>query len=127
MTRKQKTRPNILALDLDGTLLSYDGYHEGVFGTPFKGMVEQLHILKKSGWVIVIWTCRQDTPELRHHLDFHEIPYDHINKHPWDLGRSRKMGADIYLDDRGLQFNGISDNLANEIMDHRFWWEDVSW
>jgi hypothetical protein len=122
-------RPKILALDLDGTLLHYDGgsYAPKEFGAPIRGMVEELNRLREAGWKIVIWSCRPESPELREHLDEHEVPYDYINDHPWNgPDGPRKIHADAYLDDKGFRFNGIAEGLANRIMSTKPWWQEAA-
>lgn len=120
-------RPKILALDLDGTALNYDGDFRGAsLGEAVRGMVEELSRLKEQGWVIVIWTCRDDSAELRDHLRRQQIPFDFVNDHPWNTQQSRKIVADVYVDDRGVPFNGIATGLADKILAHRPWWRS-SW
>jgi len=117
------SRPHILALDLDGTVLSYDGNFDiKKFGQVVKGMVEELTKLKDAGWAIVIWTCRPDSEDLRNHLNEQGIPFDYVNGHPWAGNNSPKLFADVYVDDNCLRFDGVSDGLSDCIMSHKPWW-----
>ena len=85
-------RPKILALDLDGTALNYNGeFTPGEFGEALRGMVEELEKLKAAGWKIVIWSCRPDSPEMRAHLDAQGIPYDYINEFPAVAEASKEL------------------------------------
>jgi len=120
-----RTKPKVVAVDLDGTLLEYDGWKGPAhFGKPILGVVEALHELKKNGWAVVIWTTRRTDYALKAHLDKHEIPYDYINKHPWQPpGTSHKITADVYLDDRAVRFDGKASGLARRIMDAIPWTE----
>jgi hypothetical protein len=122
-------RPKILALDLDGTVLNYDGgYSPGEFGEAIRGMVEELEKLREAGVKIVIWSCRNDSPEMREHLESQEIPYDYINDHPWNgPDNPRKIHADWYLDDKSIEFSGIANGLAERILAHRPWWQSADW
>jgi len=122
-------RPKILALDLDGTALNYNGgYSPGEFGEAVRGMVEELNKLREAGVKIVIWSCRTDSPEMRAHLDAQEIPYDYINDHPWNgPDGPRKIHADWYLDDKALTFSGISDGLADRVLSFKPWWQGAPW
>lgn len=113
-------RPKILALDLDGTLCEYDGWKGADhFGKPHKELVDQLYELKKRGdWAIVIFTTRATNEALRKHLDAYDVPYDFINKHPWQPpGSSHKPTADVYLDDRALRYEGDPTDLADKIVE----------
>jgi hypothetical protein len=118
-------RPKILALDLDGTLLHYDGFKgRDEFGEALQGMAEELNILKENKWVIVIWTCRPDTPALREHLETEGIPFDYVNDHPWNgPDDPRKIHADVYADDKNIVFSGISSGFADRVMSHEPWWQ----
>lgn len=52
-----------LAVDLDGTLAYYDGWKGiGHIGDPIKSVADALHIRKKSGWGIAIFTARVSDP-----------------------------------------------------------------
>lgn len=129
MRYDKSDRPKILALDLDGTALKYDGtFVKNEFGEALRGMVEELQKLKEAGVAIVIWSCRGDSPEMRAHLDKQEIPYDYVNDHPWNgPDGPRKIYADWYLDDKAIAYNGISDGLAARILAHKPWWKSADW
>lgn len=53
---KLPTRPKILGIDLDGTLLQHEKYP--AYGAPIPGMKEQLEAIRMSGWKVSVWTCR---------------------------------------------------------------------
>lgn len=118
-----KERPNILAVDLDGVLFDYDGWKGPThFGKPVPGVIEELYKLKREGrerkeeWAIVVLTTRRTDNTLRHQLNKHNVPYDYINKHPWQPPHtSHKIVADVYLDDHGLRFTGNSQGLAARV------------
>ena len=123
---QDKERPRILALDLDGTVLSYKGFEgKDEFGLPLRGIIEELLALRDNGWQIVVWTCRPDTPALRQHLQTHDVPFDHVNDHPWNgPDNPRKIHADVYYDDKGLQADGNPSGLAEAVMAHKPWWQE---
>lgn len=111
----QDNRLPVLAIDLDGTLLEYAKPPN--FGKPIIGMVEELNKLRAAGWLISIWTCRQDSPELRAHLDMYHVSYDYVNEGNWKpVDNSNKIQAEIYLDDKGISFDGKTEGLAEKIM-----------
>jgi hydroxymethylpyrimidine pyrophosphatase-like HAD family hydrolase len=112
------SRPKVLALDLDGTVL-HDRFPE--FGKPIEGMLDQLHALRAIGWKIAIWTCRTDTAKIKAALELHGVPFDFINENPlYDTG-SRKIHADVYLDDKALNFDGNVSGLAAKLNDFKPW------
>jgi histidinol phosphatase-like enzyme len=117
-------QPPIAAIDLDGTILEYDGWKGPAhFGKPVAGIIDELGTLKREGWAIVIWTCRANDFALKAHLEKYQVPYDYINKHPWQPpGSSHKVYADVYVDDRGLRFNGTSQGLAERIIANKHSW-----
>lgn len=100
----------IIAIDLDGTILKYDGWKgEESFGEPIPGAVEALQTLKQQGHTIVIHTCRNVSKAMAEHLRANQIPFDRINVSPVDT-RPRhvphKPPADVYIDDKALRFKG---------------------
>jgi hypothetical protein len=122
-------RPKILAIDVDGTILEYDSYMgRDVFGEPIRGMREELQEFRDAEVLIVLWTCRPDTPALRAHFKKHDLPFDHVNDHPWNgPDDPRKIHADWYVDDKGELFNGVATGLAKRVMSRRPWWQQADW
>jgi hypothetical protein len=106
-------RPKILAIDLDNTTL-WDKSPE--LGNPIDGITLQLEALRAAGWKIVIWTVRDEPEKIAEKLKAKGVPYDYINDHPWNFSSSRKIYADVYLDDRGMNFDGDTKGLAEKIM-----------
>lgn len=98
--------PTILAIDFDGTI-AHASYPE--LGDPKPNAVEVIRKLKEEGCYIIIWTCRegQHLHWIAAYCDLHGIPYDSINEQHPDIfnfykNNTRKVLADIYLDDRNL-------------------------
>ena len=115
----------VLAVDFDGVIANYDGWKgDDHFGTPLPGVAEALQELKKRGWLIVIWTTRGNVEQLRNYLNCFGIPYDSINEVSSREYAKQKISADVYLDDRGLRFEGVwSAKLIDEIDHFKTWWE----
>lgn len=96
----------IIAIDFDGTL------HTGEWpeiGAPAPGAIKAMQRLKEDGHFLIIWTCREGNYEARmvNWLSEHGIPFDAINEHdPVSLPafgyESRKVFADIYIDDHNV-------------------------
>lgn len=101
----------IIAIDFDGTL------HWGEYpqiGIVARGAVEHIMKLRQEGHYIIIWTCRQGDllTEAVNWLLEKGIPFNRINDNsPMNKaefgGNTRKVNADIYIDDR--QIGGLPD------------------
>lgn len=94
----------IIAVDLDGTILEYDGWKgEDHFGDPRVGARKALRELQRRGYLVVIHTCRGNTQAVKDVLHKHDLPYDYINTSPFQPpGTSDKIQADVYIDDRAV-------------------------
>lgn len=122
----ENERKQVLAIDMDGTLLQYDGWKgDAHYGDPQPGMREVLEKVREAGWLIVIWTTRGSDGAIRSHLAKHNIPFDYINKNPHGPpSRSPKIFADVYLDDRAIRFEGETAGLAERILKATPWFEN---
>jgi len=100
----------IIAVDFDGCLV-VDEYPK--IGSPKDKVVEFVRQAQKDGYKLILWTCRH-THLLREAVMFCEdelgIVFDAINENLQEIidkyggraygGDSRKVFADIYLDDK---------------------------
>ncbi len=99
-------KPLILAIDFDGTIV------DEVFpkiGPLREGAKEYIRKLYDDGHYIIIWTCREGEYRVmaKFFLQDNFIPYHKMNSpNPEGVERygfdPRKIGADIYIDDRGV-------------------------
>ncbi|MEA4916307.1 hypothetical protein [Proteiniphilum sp.] len=97
----------IIAVDFDGTIVK-DDYP--FIGDPMPGAIETLRKLKKEGYQLILWTCRtgQKLAEAVKYCSENGIRFDTINENirynivSHNGSDSRKVGADLYIDDRGL-------------------------
>jgi len=125
-TFEETCRPRIVAVDLDDTIFEYNGWRgHNHFGEPilsrswgevldirdrdgqYRKMhpAEALREFKNRGWVVVIWTTRNNRDRIAEELRKHNIPFDYINEHPWQPpDTSGKLFADLYIDDRAFRF-----------------------
>ena len=95
-----------VAIDFDGTIVE-DKYPQiGVLQSGAKDTLQRLH---KEGHKIIIWTCRSGDllVEALNFLLWHDIPFDQVNDNLRENiehygGNSRKVCADVYIDDRNL-------------------------
>jgi hypothetical protein len=95
-------RPTI-AVDLDGTILEYDGWNgEKSFGKAREGAAEALKAWKADGFRVVIWTRRGDAKAVARHLRKIGIPFDHVNEVPGDDSESPKIPFDLTVDDKAV-------------------------
>ena len=118
----------VVAVDVDGTFCKYKEGAPADLGESIPGMVEQLLALKAAGWKIVAWTVRPDSPELRKQLDARGMPYDYVNENPHGPPNgSNKIYADVYLDDKAMQFYGETKGLAEKIINFRPWHKAAPW
>lgn len=99
--------PRIAAVDFDGTIVK-DCYPE--IGDPNEHVLGQLRSLKKQGWKLVLWTCRNGdlmwkAVEFCHDMG---ITFDAINQNIKEVqelfgGDTRKVYANIYIDDKAVE------------------------
>lgn len=95
---------HIIAVDFDGTLCS-DCYPK--IGEANEGLIRRLKELQAGGDRLILWTCRQGVPleEALHFCLLRGLRFDAINENLPEIvelygSDSRKIYADIYIDDR---------------------------
>jgi len=103
-----KLFPKIIAVDFDGTLVENEFPKIGkiIESTWDKIIAEQ-----KSGTRIILWTCRTENM-LQEAIDFCRekgLIFDEVNRNIKEVrdlfgGDTRKVFANIYLDDRAQQY-----------------------
>lgn len=109
-----------VCVDFDGVLAEFSDHIEDL-GEPIEGGAEALKQLKNMGYKIIIHTARPHHDEhlqkIEDYLNEHGIPFDEINKNsdcPWE---STKPLADLYIDDRGLRFEGCWDTALKKAIE----------
>lgn len=95
----------ILAIDFDGTIVE-SKYPD--IGKPMLFAFETLKKLQERGFILILWTYRQGK-HLDEAVEFcrkHGIEFYAINKNypeeVFDAEVSRKLNADIFIDDRNV-------------------------
>ena len=95
----------IIAVDFDGTIVKHE-YPK--IGKPQLFAFETLKALQKQGHSLILWTYRAGK-ELQEAIDFckkHGVEFYAVNKNypeeKFDNSISRKIYADIYIDDRNI-------------------------
>lgn len=91
----------IIAVDADGTLLHTPNWPE--IESVDVGMIMKLKELQAAGHRLILWTCRKEVDLLDavYILHEHELDFDSVNCN-LDGYNSRKIVADVYIDDRAL-------------------------
>lgn len=98
-----------VCIDIDGTISHYIEWVDSTtFGEVLPHCAETIHHLKADGWYVIIYTTRADKAEISKFLETHNIPFDAINENPNqpDNAKGGKPIADVYVDDRAIQFDG---------------------
>jgi len=102
-----------IAIDFDGTVV-YDRVGPLLTENLKLNIQNVLRRLRKEGNILILYTCRVNEclEEALIFLQINRIKFDHINDNPFERiqkrKRSRKVYADIYIDDR--QLGGIPDD-----------------
>lgn len=106
----------VIAVDFDGTLC---GNEYPQIGTPHLSLLTRLKKLQTDGCKIILWTCRKDEylDAAIHWCRDYGLEFDAVNQNLPEYidffgGDTRKIYADIYIDDRSmLPFNPLLDFL----------------
>ena len=105
----------IVAVDFDGTI-AHTAYPKIL--SPVYETIEFLWKAKSDGAIIILWTCREGEA-LKQAVEWCEktgVPIDYVNENAPEMAakygnNSRKISADIYIDDRAV---GIADIVEYE-------------
>lgn len=106
----------VIAVDFDNTLFT-DEYPD--IGKPILPMIEWCKEQKKLGNKLILWTCREGIP-LEQAIDAcfqYGLVFDYVNENTKEnLERTRndcrKIGADMYVDDKSVHIDTI---LYNDV------------
>jgi hypothetical protein len=111
MIMLRKPEIEVVAVDFDGTIAT-----SGYYPTPGDLIPEAREVMLefyKQGGRIIIWTCRigHDLTLALKFLQDYDIPFDAVNSNleyrirRWNGMDGRKVGADLYLDDKTPGFS----------------------
>jgi len=115
-----------VCIDIDGTISHYIKWVDAkTFGEVLPHCAETIHHLKADGWYVIIYTTRADKNEISKFLGEHNIPFDAINENPNqpDNAKGGKPIADVYVDDRAIQFDGDWAGVYEKITGFTTWEE----
>ena len=105
----------IICIDFDGVLNNYNGYDGDNLGTPRPGAKEFLEKLSKK-YIIIILSARRYTKIIKWLNEYDMLQYV-------AEVTSIKPPARVYLDDRGIQFNGDYEKALKDIKNFKTYWE----
>ena len=115
-----------VCIDIDGTISRYiEWVNSKTFGEVLPHCAETIHHLKADGWFVIIYTTRADKNEISKFLGNHNIPFDAINENPNqpENAKGGKPIADVYVDDRAIQFDGDWAGAYEKITGFKSWEE----
>lgn len=107
--------PQIAAVDFDGLLVENKFPEIGKIRQPIFNAVKRL---QERGWKIILWSCRTDEM-LSEAIAFctnHGLVPDAVNENIKEVqeyfgGDTRKVFANIYIDDRNAQYDSFFDEF----------------
>ena len=115
------SRPRIIAVDFDGTLCE-NKYPD--IGAPIPTVIEFVKRQKADGNIIILWTCRagQQLADAVTWCKNQGLIFDYINENVKENvamygGDTRKVFADVYIDDKTLLPQQIIIKESNEMTD----------
>lgn len=126
MSITHETHKPTICIDVDGVIADYSGGFKGpgVIGEPLPGARKFLDRLRAAGWKVIIFTTRGNDV-MKQYMEQHDLYYDEINDNPSLRGENPgKPIAAIYLDDRGIRFNGDFDQAFEQILNFKVWYEE---
>ena len=95
-----------IAVDFDGTIAEED---YPAIGNPIPGAIETINTLHEMGHIIIINSCRAGEHEekMKNFLYLNGVKHHYVNENPeWRVKLygidCRKIGADLYIDDRNI-------------------------
>lgn len=104
-----------ICIDFDGVLNNYTHYDNDDLFTPKIGAKEFLEKLSKE-FTIIILSARRYTKIIKWLNEYDMLQYV-------DDVTSIKPPARVYLDDRGIQFNGDYEKALKDIKNFKTYWE----
>ncbi len=122
-----------IAIDFDGVLHGYSkGYQDGeIYDPPVPGTAEAMKKMKEQGHYLYIFTTRTNKifkkkgdvkdekyqeNQIKEWMAKYDIPYDKI----WTFG---KPMADLFIDDRAINFAGNWDDTVETVTNFKTWLE----
>lgn len=115
----------VICIDFDGVIVPYKPFcGVGIFPDPLPGISEATKKLSLHGHLLIIFTVRNEIEFLKKFLKKHNVHFDFINHNPLQHPETNlhKPLADVYIDDRGLTFQGKWDEtFIEQILNFKPW------
>ena len=115
----EKTLPYIVAVDFDGTLCE-NAFPE--IGEPKRDIIKTVKEYRSFGWKIILWTCRngKSLADAVQWCNMNGLVFDAINQNIPEVqamfgGDTRKVFADVYIDDKNVLLKEIDRNGIRNI------------
>lgn len=111
-----------VVFDFDGVINSYKSGWQGATNipdSPVDGIAELIDGLREQGYEVAVVSTRCATIEGRDAVKEYLI----ANEINVDLIMAEKPPAIVYVDDRGITFDGTTDDLMRKITTFKAWWE----
>lgn len=100
-----------VAIDLDNTIAEFNGWGgEEHVEEPKSKARSDLFALRRMGFKIIIFTCRDNEEIIESYMKKYDLPFDYINRNPEQPlaeGLDGKVHADFFIDDRNVFFKGL--------------------
>ena len=98
----EDSKIRVIAIDFDGTLCERATFPQ--IGEPKLEMIEWVKTQRENGVKVILWTCREGedlNSAIRWCKDY-GMEFDSVNENlPTCRLKTRKVVADLYVDDRG--------------------------
>ncbi len=114
----------VIAVDFDNTIAKTE-YPKII--KPIPEMIKFLCDCKKQGATIILWTCRggKYLDEAAQWCVGHNVPIDYVNENvPFKIqsysNDSRKIAADLYIDDKSFNYGCIGDAFTDLVAEYLF-------
>lgn len=108
---RETERPKVIAVDFDGTLCE-NAWPE--IGAPKEGTIAYCKAARRAGCKLILWTNRADARlrEAVRWCNAHGLYFDEINENLPEVveafgGDTRKIVADVYIDDKAKMAQDI--------------------
>ncbi len=114
----------IVAIDFDNTIAKTE-YPKII--KPIPEMIKFLRECKEQGATIILWSCRggKYLDEAVQWCVEHNVPIDYVNENaPFKIesygNDSRKIAADLYIDDKSFNYGCIGDAFTDLVAEYLF-------
>lgn len=107
---------NTVCFDFDGVICPSEGKYQAdkCIGAPTEGIPEIMKALHHRHWRVVVFSARASDPVGQKAI-WDYLKANHLDRYV-DRVTAEKEPARVYVDDRGLNFNGNTKTLLRDIL-----------